>query len=202
MTVLTVAVVRNGPGKGWSPSRSMAVWEIGSQLRTVWGRPGTRLGFFGHMGSQFSMMTFALLWGVPYLESAQHLPASAVGVLMTLFVLGTIALGPVIGLLTARYPMRRSGLLLGIVGADALIWTAVLAFPSECSAPPLRCYNKSCNPYKIVRFRTRYSFRGAFQWRPSKPPYDHARACIMARLLLSLSSISARRKTPAGCAPR
>jgi MFS family permease len=129
VTVLTVVVVRNGPGKGWSPSRSMAVWEIGSQLRTVWGRPGTRLGFFGHMGSQFSMMTFALLWGVPYLESAQHLPASAVGVLMTVFVLGTIALGPVIGLLTARYPMRRSGLLLGIVGADALIWTAVLAFP-------------------------------------------------------------------------
>ncbi|HXP55099.1 MAG TPA: MFS transporter [Streptosporangiaceae bacterium] len=129
VTVLTIAVVRNAPGQGWSPSRSTSVREIGSQLRAVWARPGTRLGFFGHMGTQFSMMTFALLWGVPYLESAQHLSGPAVGVLMTVFVLSTIGIGPIIGLLTARYPVHRSGLLLGIVGADALIWTAVLACP-------------------------------------------------------------------------
>jgi len=75
------------------------------------------------------MKTFALLWGVPYLESAQHLSASAVGALMTLFVLCTICIGPVVGLLTSRYPMRRSWLLLGFVLADALTWTAVLMFP-------------------------------------------------------------------------
>src|ERR1700753_4241243 len=124
VTVLTIAVVRNAPGQGWSPSRSTSVREIGSQLRAVWARPGTRLGFFGHMGTQFSMMTFALLWGVPYGESAQHLSRPAVRVLMTVFVLSTIGIGPIIGLLTARYPVHRSGLLLGIVGADAAIWSA------------------------------------------------------------------------------
>ena len=129
VALLAAAVVRNAPAGGWSPAQPMSAREIGRQLRAVWGRPGTRLGFFGHMGTQFSMMTFALLWGVPYLESAQHLSASAVGVLMTVFVLCTICIGPVVGMLTSRHPMRRSWLLLGIVLADALTWTAVLILP-------------------------------------------------------------------------
>jgi MFS family permease len=107
----------------------MSAREIGRQLRQVWARPGTRLGFFGHMGTQFSMMVFALLWGVPYLESAQHLSASAAGALMTLFVLCMICIGPVVGMLTSRHPTRRSWLLLAVIAADTLIWTAVLAFP-------------------------------------------------------------------------
>ena len=81
------------------------------------------------MGTQFSMMVFALLWGVPYLESAQHLSASAAGALMTLFVLGMICIGPVVGMFTSRHPARRSWLLLSVIAADALIWTAVLAVP-------------------------------------------------------------------------
>src|ERR1700735_3898621 len=82
-----------------------------------WGRRGTRLRFCGHMGTQFSMMVFALLWGVPYLESAQHLSASAAGALMTLFVLGMICIGPVVGIFTSRYPARRSRLLLTLIAA-------------------------------------------------------------------------------------
>ncbi len=127
--LLVIAVVRNAPAGGWSPAPSMSLREVGRQLRDVWGRPGTRLGFFGHMGTQFSMMVFALLWGVPYLESAQHLSASAAGALMTLFVLGMICIGPVIGIFTSRYPARRSRLLLTLIAVDALIWTAVLACP-------------------------------------------------------------------------
>jgi MFS family permease len=127
--LLVVAVVRNAPAGGWSPAPSMSARQIGCQLREVWGRPGTRLAFFGHMGTQFSMMVFALLWGVPYLESAQHLSASAAGGLITLFVLGMICIGPVVGMLTSRYPARRSWLLLAVIAADAVIWTAVLAYP-------------------------------------------------------------------------
>jgi MFS family permease len=129
VTLLAAVIVRNAPADGWSPAQPMSAREIGRQLRTVWGRPGTRLGFFGHMGTQFSMMTFALLWGVPYLESAQHLSASAAGALITLFVLCTICIGPVVGMLTSRYPARRSWLLLAVIAADTLTWTAVLAFP-------------------------------------------------------------------------
>jgi MFS family permease len=125
---LTLAVVRNGPNGAWSPAPAVSAREVGRQVREVWLRPGTRLGFFGHMGTQFSMMVFSLLWGVPYLVSAQGLSPAAAGGLVTLFVISAIIIGPVIGLLTGRHPLRRSWLVLGIVAADVLVWTAVLAF--------------------------------------------------------------------------
>ena len=77
--------------------RAVSPREIGRQLRAVWRRPGTRLGFFGHMGTQFSMMVFTLLWGVPYLVTAQQLSPAAVGALLTLFVVCMIGIGPVAG---------------------------------------------------------------------------------------------------------
>ncbi len=125
--VLVIAVVRNAPGDTWTPAPTMTARAIAGQLRQVWMRPGTRLGFFGHMGTQFSMMAFVLLWGVPYLVSAQGLTTAQAGVLMTVFVVCTIGIGPVIGVLTMRHPMRRSWLLLGIIAANVTIWTVVLS---------------------------------------------------------------------------
>jgi MFS family permease len=126
---LSLAVVRNGPWGTWTPSPSYSAREIAGQMLAVWRRPGTRLGFFGHMGTQFSMMVFSLLWGVPYLVSAQGLSTSEAGALVTLFVVCAILIGPVIGVLTARHPLRRSWLVLSIIAADVVVWTAVLALP-------------------------------------------------------------------------
>ena len=126
---LAVAVVRNAPGGTWSPAAAVSVRDIGRQMTAVWRRPGTRLGFFGHMGTQFSMMVFSLLWGVPYLVSGQGLSSGAAGGLISLFVVCAILIGPVMGVLTVRHPLRRSWLVLGIIAADAVVWTAVLALP-------------------------------------------------------------------------
>jgi len=126
---LALAVVRNAPGGVWRPAPSVSVRDIGAQLAAVWRRPGTRLGFFGHMGTQFSMMVFCLLWGVPYLVTAQGLSSAAAGGLISLFVVSTIVIGPVVGLLTMRHPLRRSWLVLGVIAADFVVWTAVLALP-------------------------------------------------------------------------
>ncbi|OLT21136.1 MFS transporter [Pseudonocardia sp. CNS-139] len=72
---------------------------------------------------------FALLWGVPYLVAGQGLTATAAGGLLTLLVAVGIVAGPVFGELTARYPLRRSWLVLSVMGATAAAWTAVLLVP-------------------------------------------------------------------------
>ena len=100
MGVLAFAVVRNGPPGTWVPTPMASVRDVGEALEQVWARPGTRLGFFGHMATQFPMMVFSLLWGLPYLVSGQHLSESTASVLIMAFVLSTVAIGPVIGVLT------------------------------------------------------------------------------------------------------
>ena len=128
VAVLVLAVVRNAPS-GWAPAPSVSVREIAAQVAAVWHRPGTRLGFFGHMGTQFSMMVFALLWGVPYLVSGQGLTSGEASAMITLFVLCAIVIGPLVGVLAARHPLRRSWLLLGVIAANVTIWTVVLTLP-------------------------------------------------------------------------
>ncbi|MGI5133119.1 MFS transporter [Pseudonocardia sp. CA-107938] len=127
---LAGAVVRNAPG-AWTRGGTASPREIAAAVAAVWRRPGTRLGFFGHMGTQFSMMVFTLLWGVPYLVTAQGLSSAAASALLTLFVVATICTGPVIGVLTVRHPLRRSWLLLAVIGAQVTTWTAVLLHPGR-----------------------------------------------------------------------
>jgi MFS family permease len=127
--VLVVAVVRNAPGGAWSPAPSLSPREIGGQVRAVWARPGTRLGFFGHLGTQFSMMVFALLWGLPYLVKGQGLSTDTASALLSLFVVCAICIGPVLGVLTRQHPLRRSWLVLTIIAANVTVWTAILALP-------------------------------------------------------------------------
>ena len=80
-----------------------------------WREPGTRLGLWTHMGTQFSGTVFALLWGVPYLVAGQGLSAGAASALLTLFVLVGIVAGPMFGVFTARHPLRRSWLVLSVI---------------------------------------------------------------------------------------
>ncbi|MCF7549406.1 nitrate/nitrite transporter [Pseudonocardia sp. WMMC193] len=121
-------VVRDGP-RGWRAPPPVSARTMLRQVADVWRRPGTRLGFFGHLGTQFSMMTFALLWGLPYLVSAQGLDPLLAGSLMTLLVLAAVVVGPLVGVLTARHPMRRSWILLSVIALTAGTWTAVLVQP-------------------------------------------------------------------------
>ena len=105
-----------------SPSRA----ELRGDIAAVWRNPGARLGFWSHFTSQFSGTVFVLLWGFPFLTSGEGLPRGQVSALFTLFVLTGAMAGPVLGALTAAHPLRRSWLVITIVGTTALVWTAVL----------------------------------------------------------------------------
>jgi sugar phosphate permease len=126
---LVVALVRDTPRGRAANLHSVGVAETLGSLKKVWLRPGTRLGFFTHLGTQFSVTVFALMWGVPYLTVAQGMSREAAGAMLVVSVAAAIAAGVVIGVWTSRHPHRRSRLVLGIIAANALIWTVVLALP-------------------------------------------------------------------------
>jgi MFS family permease len=130
MAVLAIAFLRDGPGRADVPT----LRETGTNLVAAWRHPGTRLGLWSHFVTQFSSNTFALMWGYPYLVSGQGLKPAAASTLLTLFVLVNVVSGPFIGRLVARYPLRRSWLVLGIVAMNMAAWAVVLAWPPPAPA--------------------------------------------------------------------
>ncbi|AZZ55252.1 MFS transporter [Rathayibacter iranicus] len=100
-----------------------------AQLGVSLSRPGTQLGFWSHFTTQSSGTVFTLLWGYPFLVYAIQLPPAVAAPTLTIVVVAGIVVGPVLGVLTARHPTRRSNLVLGIVSAMGVAWTAVLLWP-------------------------------------------------------------------------
>ena len=104
------------------------------QLRISLARPGTQLGFWSHFVTQSSGTVFSLMWGLPFMVFALGIdPAEASGLLIVAVVAGLIS-GPILGVLTARYPLRRSNLVLAIVAMMGVVWAVVLIWPGT---PPL-----------------------------------------------------------------
>jgi MFS family permease len=128
-------VVNNGVAP---VTRSIAVGETRpkalAQLRESLGRPGTRLGFWCHFVTQSSGTVFSLLWGFPFLSVGLGYGPTTAALLLTLLVGSAMVTGPVLGILSARYPFRRSNVVLGIVTAMGVAWTIVLVWPGQ---PPL-----------------------------------------------------------------
>ncbi|WP_029664205.1 nitrate/nitrite transporter [Cellulomonas sp. KRMCY2] len=110
------------------PGRERAGVSAGlvAPLRAAVRTPGSWLGFWSHSVSQFSASVFALLWGFPFLTVAQGLTPAQAGGLLSVSVLASMVSGPVIGILTARHPLRRSWIVLGTAIATAGAWAAVL----------------------------------------------------------------------------
>ena len=130
--VLAAVFVRNGPvpvRTGTIPlphSWPAAFRTFGHALR----RPGTQLGFWSHYVTQSSGTVFSLLWGVPMLRGLGYTPSEAAGFLTVIVVVGFVA-GPALGVLCARFPLRRSNLVLGVVVGLAVVWTAILLWPGQ-----------------------------------------------------------------------
>ncbi len=101
------------------------------QIADAWREPGTRLGMWVHFTTQFPAMVFLLLWGLPFLVEAQGLSRGTAGELLTLVVLSNMAVGLVYGQVIARHHAARTPLALGTVGATALMWALVLAWPAD-----------------------------------------------------------------------
>jgi MFS family permease len=129
VALAVVAVVRNRPPGAPAPPPAASPREVLESLVSAWREPGTRLGFWSHMGTQFSGMVFPLLWGVPYLVAGQGFSPTAASGMLTVLVAAGLVAGPLFGEFTARHPLRRSWLVLAVMGTTVLVWTVVLIVP-------------------------------------------------------------------------
>ncbi|MGW3563487.1 MFS transporter [Streptomyces sp. NPDC000941] len=130
--VLVLAFLKDHP-EGYEPvpaTHSGAAF-VRRQIAAAWREPGTRLGMWVHFTTQFPAMVFLLLWGLPFLVEAEGLSRASAGELLTLVVLSNMAVGLVYGQVIARHHAARAPLALGTVGATALLWGAVLAWPGD-----------------------------------------------------------------------
>ena len=103
-----------------------AAFSLADAMRTHWHTPGVRLGFWSHFLGPFSSNALALLWGVPFFTMGHGVSMAQASLLLTILVVANIVAGPLIGVLTARHPLRRSWLVLGGAVMTAAAWIAVL----------------------------------------------------------------------------
>jgi nitrate/nitrite transporter NarK len=128
--VLVLAVLRDVPAGGSRPA-AMPLREVRADLGRAWREPGTQIGLWTHFVTQFSGNVFALLWGYPFLVVGEGVPPKVAGLMLSLLVLGGMVVGPVLGQLAGRWPLRRSALVFTVVGSSALVWAVVLLWPGR-----------------------------------------------------------------------
>jgi MFS family permease len=134
--VLVLGALRDAPAGTVSPPPAGRE-ELRRSLVDTWREPGTRIGLYTHLVTQFSGTVFALLWGYPFLVVGEgRSPATAAGLLTLLVVVG-MGVAPLLGRLCGRWPLRRSVLVFSILGATASIWTVVLLWPGRAPLPLL-----------------------------------------------------------------
>jgi sugar phosphate permease len=114
-----------------TPDRAASWPAAVRQLRESLARPGTQLGFWSHFVTQSSGTVFSLLWGFPLLTAGLGYSSGAASGLLALIVLAGVVSGPMLGILTARFPLRRSNLVIGIVAMIGVTWSTVLIWPGH-----------------------------------------------------------------------
>lgn len=134
--VLVIALLSDGRSlrrvTGAAASDGAATWLVAMrQLRESLARPGTQLGFWSHFVTQSSGAVFSLLWGFPMLTAGLGYSPGVASWLLTLIVAAGVVSGPILGILSARYPMRRSNLVIGIVSMIGIVWSTVLLWPGH-----------------------------------------------------------------------
>lgn len=129
LLVVLVLVVRDAPEHWRVVGEAVSVASVRRSLGDAWAHPGTRLGFWTHFTTQFSATTMSLLWGYPFLVRGEGRTSHEAGVLLSILVLALICAGPVLAIVTTRWPYHRSDLVMGIIATIMVVWSAVLLWP-------------------------------------------------------------------------
>lgn len=169
LLVAVVVLVKDSPYRR-SDVVAIKLRALAQSVRTVWGNPGTRLGMWSHFSSQFSATVFALLWGYPFLVQGLGWTAKGAATLLMAMTAWAVLSGLVLARLVSRLPYYRSWIVVGVVLAMVVPWTAVLLWPG--AAPDwvvvvMAFATASGGPASMVGFDLARSFT---------PPHETGRA--------------------------
>lgn len=130
--VVVLLLVFDAPPGGAPATGSIDVPEgWWPRLKAAFRQPGTRLGFWTHFSLLASTNVFMLLWGFPMLVDGLGYTTTAAAGLMSVVVITGMIVGPIVGITTARFPLRRSTLVLCIVALVMATWSTVLLWPGH-----------------------------------------------------------------------
>jgi MFS family permease len=104
--------------------------DTGAGIRAAWAHPGTRLAFWSHFTAPFAGTAFVLLWGMPFLTAGGGLSTPMAATVISVYVVGGMVIGPIMGELSRRIPHLRSrALVLPSIGAQIVAWLLVICWP-------------------------------------------------------------------------
>jgi MFS family permease len=109
------------------PTLALVIRQLVLNLR----HPGVRMAFWTHFTLQSAPSVFALLWGYPFLVQGQGISPIIASLLLSSFVIIGFIVGPLISWFCARYPQRRSFLVLLTIFGLASVWTLVILLPGR-----------------------------------------------------------------------
>ena len=137
--VLVLALVRNRPPElaadvtvdtdtGAIRVVTSAV-DTGVGIRAAWAHPGTRLAFWSHFTPPFAGTAFVLLWGMPFLTAGEGLSTATAATVISVYVIGGMVIGPIMGELSRRIPHLRSrALVLPSIAVQVVAWMLVIGW--------------------------------------------------------------------------
>lgn len=125
-----VFIVNDRPGHHTQQTIQSMKTVLGQLVENV-KHPGVRMAFWTHFTLQSAPSVFLLLWGYPFLVQGQGFSPSAASWLLSGFVIVGFFVGPMISWFCAKYPKRRSFLVLLTVFALVVSWALVIAIPGE-----------------------------------------------------------------------
>lgn len=131
--VVCLAALRDSPDARFA-GNPVSLREALANLGSSVARPGTQLGFWSHFTLLFPGLVFGLLWGYPLMVQGLGINEQLAAGVLLLPVVAGMTIGPMLGILTARFPLRRSNLVIGISVVVALFWMGLITWPGR---PPM-----------------------------------------------------------------
>jgi MFS family permease len=134
LMVVAFAVIRDRPPGVPAPHAS-AHAPIGQTLKAAWARPGTRHGYWAHLGLMGPFQVVSALWGAPFLIEGQRFDDHTAAAYLLVLSAGFALAGPVVGWLADRGVRSQNRTLLGLNAVVLGTWMAILLWPDVDDVP-------------------------------------------------------------------